>query len=373
MRRRWKGTRITCVAASTFCADDMSSSCPRVRGSTGGASFGRATGRSRCGTCRPANAWRRWKGTGVMCWCPGCTFVMIWLLAVGQGVAVFPDGRSVPTGSDDAGAQGGTRPAECVATLEGHSSACALRRPSLYFQDDLLRRRSMACHVSGRAARRVWTSDNTLKVWDVGPANAWRRWKGTFMRALRRPLHFCDDLSSSEVWCRVSPDGRRVVSGSEDRTLKVWDVAVRACVATLEGHSKRALRRPLYFCDDLLVVGLGRRHLPTGGRRVWVDDNRRALGAAGSWSAAAAAVEAADIAGPITTATGRGGVAFSLCVAPRASRSSPKAPSRDGGVLTPPPLPLKRRVPREAASLPALRQPLGVRFGPSRSSWSAYR
>ena len=34
------------------------------------------------------------------------------------------------------------------------------------------------------------------------------------------------------------PDGRRVVSASYDRTLKVWDVATGECVATLEGHSK---------------------------------------------------------------------------------------------------------------------------------------
>ena len=33
------------------------------------------------------------------------------------------------------------------------------------------------------------------------------------------------------------PDGRRVVSGSEDKTLKVWDVATGKCVVTLEGHS----------------------------------------------------------------------------------------------------------------------------------------
>ena len=76
------------------------------------------------------------------------------------------------------------------------------------------------------------------------------------------------------------PDGRRLVSGSGDSTLKVWDVATGECVATLEGHSNwvrraasafvvpvsythlrahetredlvcRALRRPMYFCDDL--------------------------------------------------------------------------------------------------------------------------
>ena len=35
---------------------------------TGGALFlGRTTRRSRCGTWRPANAWRRWKGTRAPC------------------------------------------------------------------------------------------------------------------------------------------------------------------------------------------------------------------------------------------------------------------------------------------------------------------
>ena len=58
--------------------------------------------------------------------------------------------------------------------------------------------------------------------------------------ALRRPLYFCDDLASSQVrGVAISPDGRRVVSGSSDKTLKVWDVATGKCVATLEGHSRR--------------------------------------------------------------------------------------------------------------------------------------
>ena len=33
------------------------------------------------------------------------------------------------------------------------------------------------------------------------------------------------------------PDGRRVVSASGDKTLKVWDVETGECVATLKGHS----------------------------------------------------------------------------------------------------------------------------------------
>ena len=33
-----------------------------------------------------------------------------------------------------------------------------------------------------------------------------------------------------------SPDGRRVASGSEAGTVRLWDVETGACVRTLEGH-----------------------------------------------------------------------------------------------------------------------------------------
>ena len=57
-------------------------------------------------------------------------------------------------------------------------------------------------------------------------------------RCVRFLYYFCDDVFSSQVNCvAVFPDGRRVVSGSGDKTLKVWDIATGECVATLEGHS----------------------------------------------------------------------------------------------------------------------------------------
>src|SRR5262249_32414016 len=37
--------------------------------------------------------------------------------------------------------------------------------------------------------------------------------------------------------CVVTPDGRHVVSASDDRTLMVWDLASMRAVATLEGHT----------------------------------------------------------------------------------------------------------------------------------------
>ena len=58
-------------------------------------------------------------------------------------------------------------------------------------------------------------------------------------RALRRPLYFCDDASSLQVKSvAVFPDGRRVVSASQDKTLKVWNIETGECVATLEEHSR---------------------------------------------------------------------------------------------------------------------------------------
>ena len=71
------------------------------------------------------------------------------------------------------------------------------------------------------------SNDKTLKVWDVATGKCVATLEG----------------HSSDVYCvAVFPDGRRVVSGSDDKTLKVWDLATGECVATLEGHSNLVRR-----------------------------------------------------------------------------------------------------------------------------------
>ena len=55
------------------------------------------------------------------------------------------------------------------------------------------------------------------------------------------------------------PDGR-VVSGSDDRTLKVWDVSSERCLHTLSGHTSRArCRRPVEQRVDRSSTPRGRR------------------------------------------------------------------------------------------------------------------
>ena len=52
-----------------------------------------------------------------------------------------------------------------------------------------------------------------------------------------------------------SPDGRRVASGSDDKTAKLWNVNTGECVRTLEGHSDWV--RSVSFSPDGTRVASG--------------------------------------------------------------------------------------------------------------------
>ena len=52
-----------------------------------------------------------------------------------------------------------------------------------------------------------------------------------------------------------SPDGKQLVSGSLDETVRLWDVETGACVRTLEGH--RYTVRSVSFSPDGRLLASG--------------------------------------------------------------------------------------------------------------------
>ena len=66
------------------------------------------------------------------------------------------------------------------------------------------------------------SGDKTVRLWDAATG------------ALQQTL----EGHSSSVWSvAFSPDGKQVVSGSDDETVRLWDAATGALQQTLEGHS----------------------------------------------------------------------------------------------------------------------------------------
>jgi len=132
---------------------------------------------------------------------------------------------------------------ECVAVLEGHSSEV-----------------TCVCVVEvggggdggggGAKVQRVvsGSDDNTLRVWDAD--------RGECVAVLEGHSYWVTCVCVVEVGGGGDGGGggakvQRVVSGSDDNTLRVWDAARGECVAVLEGHSDTVT------CVCVVEVGRG--------------------------------------------------------------------------------------------------------------------
>ncbi|WP_437838313.1 pentapeptide repeat-containing protein [Sorangium sp. So ce1153] len=213
--------------------------------------------------------------------------VRLWDAATGQvlrvleghaasvwSVAFSPDGRSLASGSDDETVRlWDAATGQVLRALEGHAASVwsvafspegrSLASGSM---DQTVRlwdvATGQALRVLGGHTASVWSvafspdgrslasgsRDQAVRLWDVAT--------GQFLRALRghaetphegrlRPflrgqvLHALGSCTERVSNVAFSPDGRMLVSGSNDRMVRLWDVATGKVLRALAGHAER--------------------------------------------------------------------------------------------------------------------------------------
>jgi WD40 repeat protein len=101
------------------------------------------------------------------------------------------------------------------------------------------------------------SSDNTVKLWDVSqlysdPSGEKRSLSPTVSR-----LRTLQGHSRSVHGIAFSPDGQHLITGSEDQTIRLWDIATGECLRVLSGHDC-----PVLTIAYLTGKKMGKKSLP---------------------------------------------------------------------------------------------------------------
>jgi WD40 repeat protein len=134
-------------------------------------------------------------------------------------VAFSPDGKTIVSGSSDNTIRlWDTTGKPIVQPLKGHEP---LTKNSLPVRELLVN--SVAFSPDGKTIV-SGSSDNTIRLWD------------TTGKPIGQPLKGHEDEVNSVAF---SPDGKTIVSGSSDNTIRLWDITGKPIGQPLKGHENR--------------------------------------------------------------------------------------------------------------------------------------
>jgi WD40 repeat protein/DNA-binding Xre family transcriptional regulator/DNA-binding HxlR family transcriptional regulator len=158
-----------------------------------------------------------------------------WVLSV----AFSPDGQTLATGSEDKIVRlWDIDTGKCLKTLQGHTNLVS--SVSFGFQNIDIRKTTQNI-TSDEKTRKLQKSqilasgsdDATVKLWNVDT--------GECLKTLWGHSSWVNSVT-------FSPDGRILASGSHDQTVKLWDWHTGECLHTLEGHIQKV--KTIAFSPD---------------------------------------------------------------------------------------------------------------------------